>query len=257
MLSKRVLAALIGGPAFLGLAYLGGFSFLAMVAVLGVTGYLEYAGMLRVKGHRVMVFPGIVLGISILWWMLFPKGSWVLVVGLILPVLGRLAGGTRYSILDLWISLGGSLYIFGLLGFALRLRGLQEGFQAVFLLVAVVWTLDTSAYFVGRAWGRRRLWPRVSPKKTWEGALGGTLAALAAGVLVAYLLGHSVTTGFWVALAGSIAGQAGDLVESAVKRYAGVKDSGHLIPGHGGILDRFDSLMLAAPWVYLVVKFLG
>jgi phosphatidate cytidylyltransferase len=97
----------------------------------------------------------------------------------------------------------------------------------------------------------------VSPKKTWEGALGGTLAALAAGVLVAYLLGHSVTTGFWVALAGSIAGQAGDLVESAVKRYAGVKDSGHLIPGHGGILDRFDSLMLAAPWVYLVVKFLG
>ena len=252
-----MLAALIGGPVFLGLAYLGGFPFLAMIATLGVAGYLEYTGMLGVKGHRVMAFPGIALGISVLWWMQFTGDAWVLAIGLALPVLGKLATGTRYSILDLWVSMGGSLYIFGLLGFALKLRGLQKGFEAVFLLVAVVWALDTSAYFVGRAWGFRRLWPRVSPKKTWEGALGGTVGALTAGVLLTYLLGHSVTMGFWAALAGGLAGQAGDLVESAVKRYAGVKDSGYLIPGHGGILDRFDSLMLAAPCVYLVVKSLG
>ncbi|HXE30499.1 MAG TPA: phosphatidate cytidylyltransferase, partial [Terriglobales bacterium] len=121
----------------------------------------------------------------------------------------------------------------------------------VFLLV-VVWVGDTAALYAGRAWGRHRLAPRVSPGKSWEGAVASMIAAAAVGAGVgawqhAYIL-------IPVAIAINIAAQVGDLAESALKRGAGVKDSGTLLPGHGGVLDRIDALLFAAPvlWFYVV-----
>jgi phosphatidate cytidylyltransferase len=121
------------------------------------------------------------------------------------------------------------------------------GFAAIAFLFAVVWATDIVAYFAGRALGGPKLWPAVSPKKTWSGAIGGTLGGIAAGVLTVKLLGLSVAP-MLVLVAGllSVVAQAGDLIESAVKRHFGAKDAGSIIPGHGGVMDRLDGFLTAA-----------
>jgi phosphatidate cytidylyltransferase len=132
------------------------------------------------------------------------------------------------------------------------------GGWTVLAMFVAVWTCDSSAYFAGRAFGRHKLFERVSPNKTWEGAIAGCLGALAAFVIMKLLvlpyltLAQSLVCG---AIVGVI-GQLGDLVESLLKRDAGVKDSSTIIPGHGGVLDRFDSIMAAAPVIFLYLDFI-
>ena len=121
------------------------------------------------------------------------------------------------------------------------------GFVAMLFLFAVVWATDIAAYFAGRGLGGPKLWPAVSPKKTWSGALGGTLGGIAAGVLAVKLMGLSVAPMLiLVACFLSVVAQAGDLLESAVKRHFGAKDAGSMIPGHGGLMDRLDGFLTAA-----------
>ena len=121
------------------------------------------------------------------------------------------------------------------------------GMKAVFFVFAVVWGTDVAAYVAGRTFGGPKLWPAVSPNKTWSGAIGGVLAAIIFGVVAALVMGISVTLALAaVALALSIISQGGDLFESSVKRHFGVKDASHLIPGHGGLMDRVDALTFAA-----------
>ena len=135
----------------------------------------------------------------------------------------------------------------------LRQAEAPVGWAAVLFILVVVWATDIAAYFAGRGIGGPKLWPRVSPKKTWSGALGGTAAALVAGGLVVALSGiGGFVTGAALAVPLSIAAQAGDLFESAVKRKFGVKDSGTIIPGHGGVLDRVDGLFGAAALAWLL-----
>jgi phosphatidate cytidylyltransferase len=121
------------------------------------------------------------------------------------------------------------------------------GLQALLFLFAVVWSTDICAYLIGRAVGGPLLWPRVSPNKTWSGAIGGLIGGVAAGIAVAYASGgaRAAIAGV-LALVLSIVAQGGDLFESAVKRRFGVKDTSHLIPGHGGVMDRLDGFLVAA-----------
>jgi len=121
------------------------------------------------------------------------------------------------------------------------------GFAATLFLFAVVWATDIAAYFAGRTLGGPKLWPAVSPKKTWSGAVGGTLGGVAAGVLAMKLVGLSVAPMLvLVACFLSVAAQAGDFLESAIKRHFGAKDAGSIIPGHGGVMDRLDGFLTAA-----------
>jgi phosphatidate cytidylyltransferase len=121
------------------------------------------------------------------------------------------------------------------------------GFVAMLFIFAIVWVTDIAAYFIGRAVGGPKLWPAVSPNKTWSGAVGGTLGGVAAGLLVVKLAGLVVAPMLvMVALALSAAAQLGDLLESAIKRHFGAKDAGQLIPGHGGLMDRLDGFLTAA-----------
>lgn len=123
----------------------------------------------------------------------------------------------------------------------------EYGLAALLFVLAVVWATDSGAFFAGRTIGGVKLWPRISPKKTWAGAIGGLGAALAAGIAVAVLAGVPVSPGLIVVtIVLSAACQAGDLFESWVKRHFGVKDSGSIIPGHGGVMDRVDGLTFAA-----------
>ncbi|MCM1532836.1 MAG: phosphatidate cytidylyltransferase [Ruminococcus flavefaciens] len=131
----------------------------------------------------------------------------------------------------------------------------------VVLMFAMLWLNDTGAYLVGCRWGRTKLFERISPKKTWEGFFGGALFAMAAGAvapLVSSSYFHfSCVEGLLLGVAVCIAGTLGDLVESMMKRQGGIKDSGHLIPGHGGILDRIDSLLFAAPVTLIFILMLS
>jgi phosphatidate cytidylyltransferase len=134
----------------------------------------------------------------------------------------------------------------------------ELGLSVLVWLLIVVWTTDTAAYFAGRRIGGPRLAPRISPGKTWAGFAGGIVGATLASVLVALALGSTRLP--YAALLGAllaVVAQIGDLGESAVKRLAGVKDTGSLIPGHGGVLDRVDSLLLAAPVLALFALLLG
>lgn len=163
-------------------------------------------------------------------------------------------------------SLIGQLYIAVPLALAIRLTLVDDSFSSMtqyngLLLLAIfifIWVNDTGAYLVGSRWGKRRLAPNISPKKSVEGSIGGLLLVLLSAVILRLLLFPELS---WlsillIAAVVAIFGTIGDLFESSLKRQAGVKDSGKLIPGHGGILDRIDSLLLAVPAVYLLLAFL-
>lgn len=153
-----------------------------------------------------------------------------------------------------WMVLGVA-YVGGLLGFASLLRDLNDGRQLIFYLAFTTWAGDTGAYYVGSRLGRRPLCPRISPRKTVEGAVGGIAATILLGVAGSVWVwprlpwGRAAVVGLILA----ISGIAGDLCESAVKRAASAKDSGGIIPGHGGVLDRLDSVMFAGPVLYALI----
>lgn len=130
----------------------------------------------------------------------------------------------------------------------------ENGLLLIFFILILVWATDSGAYFAGKRFGKRKLWPEISPKKTIEGSLGGTALALVIGAIYAFFVpvfASWVTTLLFM-LVVSLTGQLGDLVESAFKRHYSVKDSGQVLPGHGGILDRFDSLIFVMPIIYLL-----
>ncbi len=188
------------------------------------------------------------LAIGLAWWggwpfNLFWSLACVLVLGEWLSLVsGEPDPGRRTA----WI-VAGIVYAGGILVATLLLRSdPQFGFAAILFLFAVVWLTDIAAYFSGRAFGGPKLMPRVSPKKTWSGAIGGTAAGVAGGIAVGLAMG----AGAWPAIAAlafvlSAVSQAGDLMESALKRRFGAKDSGQIIPGHGGLMDRLDGYATA------------
>jgi phosphatidate cytidylyltransferase len=157
-----------------------------------------------------------------------------------------------------WLSAAGLAYILPAAVALLWLRAPEPGgFGAVLFVLCVVWASDIGAYMVGRLVGGPKLAPAVSPGKTWSGACGGLVAAALVGVAAAKLAGGAPRAALISAAALGVVAQAGDLLESALKRHFGVKDSGHLIPGHGGLLDRLDAVLLAAPAAALLSAIRG
>jgi phosphatidate cytidylyltransferase len=174
-------------------------------------------------------------------------------------VLGLLTKRPLHDVLPA-IAIGSAALLFIVLPFSyiVRLDELEPvGRQLVLFTLVLVWAGDMLAYFVGKSLGRVPMAPALSPKKTWEGALGNVLASMIVAVLFARWMQTDVITLVVIAGVANIAGQAGDLIESAYKRGAAVKDSGGLLPGHGGVLDRIDSLILATPAVWILYQWLA
>jgi phosphatidate cytidylyltransferase len=198
----------------------------------------------------------------------------VMFVAIIGTLIAEIARRDRQTSLLSWaLTLAGAYYVGGLLSSYLLLRQLeqplQDGWLAfaqippgaawVFFTLATTWLQDTGAFFVGRAFGRTKMAPILSPKKSWEGFAGGMAAAIATALFCVPLLGLPITLveAVILGMAAGIFGPLGDLAESLIKRQVGVKDSGFIIPGHGGILDRIDSILFTGPVIYyLVVIFL-
>lgn len=242
-LKRRTLSALVLGPLVLGLTFLGGWLFAGLWLLAGLAILYEWAAMARLANRRVWLALGALAVTGAAGLVVLAEPSYAASVVLIGAALAALAV-PRQSV---W-SLSGVLVAGAAALPIIALRGEGPlGLLAVLFIYAVVWGTDIFAYFVGRTLGGPKLWPRVSPNKTWSGALGGAGAGIVAGLLVAGLGG---VDNLWpvglVALVLSVVSQAGDLAESAVKRRCGVKDASRLIPGHGGILDRLDGFAAAS-----------
>jgi len=150
----------------------------------------------------------------------------------------------------------GAIYLGIILGQAVSLRLRPNGLWWLLFAILITWANDSAAYFVGVTLGKHKLWPRLSPKKSWEGTIGGWVGAALAAVFLIYILPITMPP-LYAALVGAVAGVlalAGDLSISMLKRQVGVKDSGKLFPGHGGMLDRLDSILFVIPFVYMVVS---
>ena len=179
----------------------------------------------------------------------------LLTTAVIPPLLWLLSRRQKEGAFATWAwTIAGILYIGWLLSHMVALRGLEDGRNWVFFVLFVTWLSDTAAFFTGRRLGRHKLAPNISPGKTWEGAIGGIGGAIAMSVLFFTPTPFQLPLAYWqvipLSIGVSVLGQAGDVVESLLKRNMGAKDSGTLMPGHGGMLDRMDSIIFAGVLVY-------
>lgn len=265
-LVKRILSAVVFLPLFVLLVARGPrWAFALLVLVVCAVGQWEFYRLVsttRLEGNRSLA---LLVGIGLLMGFYAPW-PWLLPLFLSLGIAGFLASALSsagHSALPAQpgpgnaaaLGLFGALYVNWLLGHALWLRALPHGVEWVFLLVFVTWGGDASAYLVGATLGRHRL-SALSPKKTVEGALGGFAGAVTAALLARVLFYHDLPVPHAAAIGAllGIVGLLGDLSESAMKRTVGVKDTGNLIPGHGGVLDRIDSLLFTTPALYYYAR---
>ncbi len=244
-----------------GAVLLGPYVFVPFFALIGLLSVREFYGLVRSSttmplGLAGLLASSMLIGLFGLYFLnIIPLvGTLIALIGFINIFISALFRKTLNPIQDISYTLMGILYAAVPFTFFIALGFLEGGFNGYIPLgfLILLWTNDTGAYLSGRSFGRRKLFERISPNKTWEGFFGGVLLA----VLVALNLAQyfaALTRIEWVVVAVIIGvfGTLGDLVESMLKRSLGVKDSGSILPGHGGFLDRFDGLLVAAPLVYL------
>ncbi|MCI0581841.1 MAG: phosphatidate cytidylyltransferase [Chloroflexi bacterium] len=271
MLRDRIRSAAILVPPLLVAVWLGGPWVVLVVGLAVVIGAIEAFRLLTAAGHASLPSLGIVLAVVIAVGdsvTALPGGS-----GLLLAALGVVLVGTgalsrpdpREGVAVFATTTFGALYV-GLLGFVARLAWTDAPVAGssilgwlgpdrawIVVLVLCVWAYDTAAYLTGRRFGRTPFMQHISPSKTLEGVGGGVVAAAVVGAVLVAALGRPALAGLVLGTALAIAAQAGDLAESMLKRAAGAKESGRLIPGHGGLLDRIDSFLFAAPVAYFYV----
>lgn len=270
MLRLRILSIIVLAPLVVTLIVLGGTAWLATVLVVGVLAGREFCLLLERAGYR----PHLLL--TLLCIVLFIGEGFrpaagalrpLLALGLLSTLAWAMSQKRETAVADWALTLAGATYIGGLLAHFVLLRERPDGLWWLLLGMVAVWIGDGGAFLIGLTLGRHKLWPRLSPKKTWEGSVGGFVFTIlgVAGFVAAcrrWVPGVSVAEMGWAQalLLGALLGPlalGGDLVVSMFKRRAQVKDSAHLIPGHGGMLDRIDSLLSTIPLVYYWVLFVA
>ena len=250
---KRFLTAIVLAPLITYSVIWAPFPFFGVVlAIIASLCYWEYCGLAAGNGIEVPRWPGIALGVGFLF---MPSQ---LVYGVVFALLAMIwamrAPDLKQSLPRAAAFTLGMMYVFGTWHMAVQLRLINSYW--LFFALALNWIGDTAAMGVGKSIGRHKLAPRVSPGKSWEGSVGSVVASVL--FAVAYGRWAFPEAPLWLpvaaAFAGNVAGQVGDLCESALKRGAGMKDSGTLLPGHGGWLDRVDSSLFSIPVVYAIVR---
>lgn len=262
-MKARVLTGLIGGVLFITFVLLGGWPFALFIAFIASIAMTELLKMKQIAPRIVTS----IISILAIWLLVLPK-EWfisfvpiganklnVLILLFVLILLLTVLSKNVFTFSDASFIFISAMYVGLSFHYFLQLRfQLENGLVLVFFVLAIIWTTDSCAYFVGRAWGKRKLWPAISPNKTIAGSIGGIAGAICIGSI--FYLFAPVLPSYYVTVTVviliSIFGQIGDLVQSALKRHYGVKDAGTILPGHGGILDRFDSLIYVMPILYLL-----
>ncbi len=259
---KRVLSVAVLLPPFILLVQFGTpFQFFLLVSAAILVGLYEFYVIAGAGGLRPLAPIGIAgglalgclqfFGASVPWFALALAG----LVALVLTTLLFADRDPKEAVSRAGITLLGIFYVGGLLSFPAVLRAMAPGTTYIFYLALVTWANDVGAFYVGSTFGKKLLYPSISPHKTVEGGLGGLLASVLASFLARLWFWErlGIVQSLSLGLGLGVVGQVGDLCESMLKRSFGVKDTGSLIPGHGGLLDRIDSLLFTGPMLYLVV----
>jgi phosphatidate cytidylyltransferase len=262
----RVLTAVVGIPVLIGAAYVGSYWFGLVVAIIALVGVIEISRMLEPTGSGPVLSAALVLSALVIGrlWLPYWEAGMILVASLtILSTPGlrgsrpaeRLAATGFVVVYPAWLL---SFVVLVREGTGLTVTGVQ-GFWLTVMFFIMIWASDTFAYYTGRLVGRTPFFPAISPKKTWEGFLGGVAGTALAGGLIKQIQLPFLnwTDTILLILICAVIGPVGDLVESRIKRSVQAKDSGGLLPGHGGLLDRFDAMIVCAPLVWLYLAYLS
>lgn len=250
-LQTRLVSAVVLAIVVLGLSWLGGVGYRLLVVAVAATLFYEWTTMRRRPTgvpHRLLAWLCVAAALACV--LADPAPG--LLFGVILAAALLVAAHGLWADEGLWNAWGVAYTAFSAATLALIRDGGEAGLLLLLFLFAIVWATDALAYFVGRAVGGPKLAPAISPGKTWSGAFGGAAGGTLAGAAIAVLTGWGSVWIVALALLLSVASQLGDLLESLLKRRQGVKDSSHIIPGHGGFMDRIDGLVAAA-WVLYVI----
>lgn len=251
-MKQRILTGVIAGAAYLLFLWLGKLPFALIATLIAV---IVFGELIEMKKIRLLSIPGIV---GIVLTGLFTLNGYLkdlpiydlYLIAVILLFLYMVKSHNKFNYDDLTVLIISTLYAG--FGFNLFIHARQDGLVLVLFIQLLIWGTDSGAYFVGRKMGKHKL-SSISPKKTVEGSIGGIITAFVIAIIfqTVFPVFDSVVQMLYVTLIISVFGQIGDLVESAIKRFYGVKDSGHILPGHGGLLDRFDSLIFLLPILHL------
>jgi len=260
-LKQRILTALIAAAFFIPIVVVGGLPFTILVYAMAAVGLYE---ILRMKGLSLFSIPGLI-SLFALFVFLMPN-EWTLylvdltgytkidlaLISILILLTYIVVVKNKFTFDDAAFSILGALYLG--IGFFYFIETRMAGIEYVIFALGIIWTTDSGAYFTGKKFGKKKLWPDISPNKTVEGFIGGIVTAIVFALLFQLLSPFPISflALIIVTIIASVFGQIGDLVESALKRQYQVKDSGNLLPGHGGILDRFDSLLFVLPLLHFL-----
>lgn len=258
-MKQRVITAVVALLIFIPLLIIGGTPFNILVITMGIVAMTEFASMKKLFLISPAAFISYLAIASILvprsWLHFLPHGEGYMdlfLVFLMCLLAFTVMSKNLFNFDDAGALVLGAIYAG--FGFHFMITARAESFWMILYALLIVWTTDSGAYLIGRKIGKHKLAPMISPNKTWEGSIGGTLASvIIVGLYVFFFHTHfkyNVVLMIILTLIFSIGGQFGDLVESSFKRHYGVKDSGKILPGHGGILDRFDSLLFVLPLMH-------
>ncbi|WP_144933096.1 phosphatidate cytidylyltransferase [Paenibacillus sp. 32O-W] len=260
-MKTRIVTGVVAGALFITFLLLGGYWFAGLVLGLAFVGFGEFLRMYKLKYH----FPMFVIGLVFMFVFVFlanfgtftDKFPLASLIWLLLFVLlaATVVTKNKMTIDDISTVFAGAVYIGLGFHYMIYSRSLEpNGLFWTLLLFVTIWASDSGAYFAGRSFGKRKLWPDISPNKTIEGALGGIVISIIAALCFAWskpdLL--PVWNAVLIGAVAAVAGQMGDLIQSAYKRVKGIKDTGNILPGHGGVLDRVDSWLIVFPLVHIL-----
>ena len=264
---KRIITGLVALPFLIYLIAKGGLAFFILVLIAGLLALWEYLKIICARPPRpavsVLNILALIMAAFILWAAFKARFDFIVLILAADVVLAGIAALVRYpvdkAVFDAVVKqAAGLLYVPVLLGHILMLRNGTDGMIWVFLLISLVFSNDIGAFYAGTFFGKHKLCPAVSPGKTIEGSLGGLSACFAVGIAFRGFLFPGLHWGLFLltVFCIGIAGPAGDLFESVIKRGGNIKDSGNILPGHGGLLDRIDALLFATPVAYMCKTFL-
>ncbi len=255
---RRIITALITAPVIIACVYFGGLAFLALVLLLALFSINEFYSMMKSKDFHPAYWIGNLFTIIFIIFAYYalkkhwePAHSAMLTGAALVTMVSTLfLKRPKDAIVDIAVTLLGMIYIGWFFSYFLFIRALTERGAYLIFLMFTIWALDIVAFAVGSRFGKRKLFPSVSPKKSVEGAVAGFVVCLIAAGIFGYYAGFEMTHSLILGAIIGIVAQLSDLIESLIKRDAGVKDSSSLLPGHGGVLDRVDSFILTTPIYY-------
>lgn len=259
-MKQRVITGAIAGAVFLALLAWGGFAYAALIMVLAIIGYYEFVRMIGLKSFPLTALFGLIgtLLLSAPWSVfdmlpLPERGAsviWLVLFGLLAVTVFTKNRIPIDQAAQLFL---GVVYLGFGFHYMIETRLPEHGLFWTLFVFAGIWVTDSGAYFVGSKLGKHPLWPAISPKKSVEGAVGGVAAAVVTAIIFALLAPDrvSIVHALWLGIVIGVVGQLGDLMQSAYKRVKGIKDTGTILPGHGGVLDRVDSWLIVFPFLHL------